>query len=253
MSDSEVVHSTLEAGRQALVRNLRRVNEHQNDGLADGFDATWGEIEDDHRAFVERFLSELPAGGKVLDAPCGTGKYFGMVLESGRSLLGVDHSGALLAEARAKLGVVPTENHDLQDLPYRDEFDGVMCVDSLEMIPPEDWPVVLDRFRRALRPEGWLYVTVELHPEDWVRRLNQETRRSGLPVVDGEVISHPEDWVRASNEGRAPDPDCFYHYFPRMEQVRSWIAGAGFAIRKEAEGPWHDARYAYHHVLASLT
>jgi len=33
----------------------------------------------------------------------------------------------------------------------------VLCVDAMELIPPEDWPPVLERFRRALRPGSWLY------------------------------------------------------------------------------------------------
>jgi hypothetical protein len=37
-----------------------------------------------------------------------------------------------------------------------------------------------------------------------------------------------------------------------MPQVRAWLAGAGFAVEQEAEGPWHQEGYAYHHVLARL-
>jgi hypothetical protein len=54
--------------------------------------------------------------------------------------------------------------------------------------------------------------------------------------VEGEVI-----W-----EG----PDGYYHHYPNMPRVRSWLAGAGFTIDREAEGPWHREGYAYHHVLA---
>jgi SAM-dependent methyltransferase len=226
------------AERTAWLQDLRRVDERQEDDLAGDFDAHWGEIEPTHQAFVERFLSRLPSDGRVLDAACGTGKYFPMVLASGRRLLGVDHAGALLANAAAKFPQIPTEQHDLQELPYRGEFDGVLCVDAMEFVPPEDWQPVLERFCRALRPGGWLYLTVELAPADRVRAANQAARQSGLPVVDGEVI-----W-----EG----PDGYYHHYPSMGQVRSWLAGAGFAIDGEAEGPWHEEGYAYHHVLARL-
>lgn len=226
------------ADRAAWLRDLRRVNELQEDALAPDYDAQWGEIEDTHRAFVERFLSMLAPDGRVLDAACGTGKYFGMVIAAGRSLLGVDHSGAYLANAGAKFSHVPTEKHDLQDLPYRGEFDGVMCVDAMEFVPPEDWPGILERFRRSLRPGGWLYLTVELAREDQVRAANEEARRSGLPVVEGEVM-----WE---------EPDGYYHHYPSMEQVRAWVRDAGFAIEEEAEGPWHEDGYAYHHVLARV-
>jgi SAM-dependent methyltransferase len=226
------------AERTAWLRDLRRADERQEDDLAGDFDAQWGELDPTHQAFVERFLSRLPSDGWVLDAACGTGKYFPMVLASGRRLLGVDHAGALLANAAAKFPQVPTAKHDLQDLPYRGEFDGVLCVDAMEFVPPEDWPPVLERFRLALRPGGWLYLTVELAPEDRVRAANQAARQRGLPVVEGEVI-----W-----EG----PDGYYHHYPNMGQVRAWLAGAGFTIDEEAEGPWHEEGYAYHHALARL-
>jgi SAM-dependent methyltransferase len=237
MSDAEMGPAPV-AARGAWVRNLRRVDEQQEDALAGDYDAQWGEIEPAHQGFVERFLSELPPAGRVLDAACGTGKYFPLVLASGRRLLGVDHASAYLAIAAAKFAQVPTDKHDLQDLPYRDEFDGVMCVDAMEFVPPEDWPVVLERFGRALRPGGWLYLTVELAPGDQVRALNEAARGSGLPVVDGEVI-----W---------DEPDGYYHHYPTMQQVRAWLADAGFAIGEEAEGPWHEEGYAYHHVLARV-
>jgi ubiquinone/menaquinone biosynthesis C-methylase UbiE len=66
---------------------------------------------------VKRFLSRLPPDGRVLDAACGTGKYFPMVLASDRRLLGADHAGAYLANAHSKFPQVPTAKHDLQDLP----------------------------------------------------------------------------------------------------------------------------------------
>jgi SAM-dependent methyltransferase len=222
--------------REAWLRDLRRVDERQEDDLAGDFDARWGQIEPTHQAFVERLLSRLPPDGRVLDAACGTGKYFPMVLASGRQLRGVDHAGAYLANAAIKFPQVPTHKSDLQDLSYQGDFDGVMCVDAMEFIAPEDWPPVLERFRRALRPGGWLYLTVELAPVDRVRAGNEAARRSGLPVLDGEVI-----WG---------EPDGYYHHYPSMRQVQVWLTDAGFAIQEEAEGPWHPEGYAYHHVLA---
>ena len=200
-------------------------------------DAKWGDIEPTHRAFVDRFLTMLPPGGRVLDAACGTGTYFPLVLAGGRSLLGVDHAGAYLAKAAEKFPDVLTEKLDLQDLEFTDEFDGVMCVDAMEFVPPEDWPGILERFHRALHPGGWLYLTVELQPDEVLRAGYEDARGAGLPVVEREII-----W-------KEPDGDL-YHYYPRIEEVRAWLSRAGFEIEKEAEGPWDDGEYAYHHVLA---
>jgi cyclopropane fatty-acyl-phospholipid synthase-like methyltransferase len=218
------------------VRELRRVNERQEDSLSSEFDERWGDIGPVHREFVRRFVGSLPPGGRVLDAACGTGKYFGMVLESGCSVLGVDHSAGHLARARDKFPEVPTERRDLQDLAYRDEFDGVMCVDALEMVPPEDWPIVLSGFRLALRAGGRLYLTVERVSDPEVREETEKARRAGLPVVEGEVV-----W----------EDDDLYHYYPSMDQVRSWLTEAGFAVSHDAEQAWEEG-YTYHHVLAAV-
>jgi hypothetical protein len=56
MSDGEAGFAPA-ADREAWLRNLRRVDEEQEDALAGDFDARWGEIEPIHQAFVERFLS----------------------------------------------------------------------------------------------------------------------------------------------------------------------------------------------------
>jgi SAM-dependent methyltransferase len=174
----------------------------------------------------------------VLDAACGTGKYVRWSRE-GLTPVCVDHTASYLDKVVSKAPGVATAKHHLQDLPYREEFDGVMCVDAMEFIPPEDWPVVLDRFRGALRPGGWLYLTVELVPEAAVRAGHEAAVRLGLPIVDeGEAI-----WE---------EPDWYYHFYPALDRVRAWLADAGFEIQDELEGPWDDGEYAYHHVLARL-
>ena len=86
----------------------------------------------------------------------------------------------------------------------------------------------------AVRTGGWLYVTVELALEDQVRPVAR-TLALRAPVVEIE-FTH--------------DPDDYYHHYPPMERVRAWLADARFAIEEEAEEPWHEGTYGYHHVLA---
>jgi hypothetical protein len=40
--------------------------------------------------WVTRALDLIPPGGMVLDAPCGTGKYFALVAAAGHRVAGVD-------------------------------------------------------------------------------------------------------------------------------------------------------------------
>jgi SAM-dependent methyltransferase len=223
--------------RTGWLLELRRANAEQEAGLAEVYDEQWGQIDQTHRAFVERFLSLLPPGGRVLDAACGTGRFARLVLDRGHPLTCVDHTDAYLAKVLEKAPEAETARHDLQDLPFEQGFDGVMCVDAMEFVPPEDWPVVLERFRRALRSPGLLYATVELVPEAEIRAGDAAALRLGLPVIeDGEAI-----W---------DEPDWYYHFYPSLERARAWLADAGFEIVDELEGPWVGSEYAYHHVLA---
>jgi SAM-dependent methyltransferase len=228
--------------RDVWLFDLRRENERQEDASPTDGNAYWEETDDTHTAFVDRFLTMLPAAGSVLDAACGIGRYVGTTLATGRSVLAVDASAGHLAAVRTSFPGVATERRDLQDLPYRDRFDGVLCVDAMEFVPPEDWPRVLERFRDALHRPGWLYFTVELVPAEEIRALNEAARAAGHPVVDGEVL-----WDVSE------DSPGYYHYYPGLEQVRTWLAATGFAIVDEREGPWHDGEYAYHHVLAQTS
>jgi cyclopropane fatty-acyl-phospholipid synthase-like methyltransferase len=223
--------------RRAWLLEVGRADERQEDVYSPVYDEQWGEIGDTHRDFLTTILSKVPEGGRILDAACGTGKYVQMVLASGRSVLGTDHSAGQLRVANEKFPEVPTEKHELRDLPFEETFDGVICVDAMEFVPPEDWPIVLERFRSALRPEGWLYLTIERVDPSEVLAATERTRASGLPVVEGEAL-----W---------DDPEgAYYHHYPSMDRVRGWLTDAGFEIVEEAEGPWEDEGYAYHHVLA---
>lgn len=210
--------------RGAWIRERRRINEERMDTLfAPTYDERWGGyINPTHRRMVERFLALLPPHAHLLDAACGTGKYWPLLLENGRSLLGTDQSEGMLRQAQAKFPNVPVEKLGLQELSLRETFDGITCIDAMENVFPEDWPRVLQNFHRALKPGGLLYFTVEI-PEDELPTVFREAVDAGLPVVEGE-------WVH----------DGAYHYYPAMEQVRIWVEAAGFDIVDETEGDGYD-------------
>src|SRR5688572_6898836 len=80
MGDAGMTHGAPAIERATWLRTNRQENVRQEDDLAPDYDALWGEIDETHRAFVAKFLSLLPPDGKVLDAACGTGKYFPQVI-----------------------------------------------------------------------------------------------------------------------------------------------------------------------------
>lgn len=65
-----------------------------------------------HRRFVEDVVASCPVGGVVLDVPCGTGKYFEMILQQGQQVVGCDQSAGMLAKAASKHQAPTRANSD---------------------------------------------------------------------------------------------------------------------------------------------
>jgi SAM-dependent methyltransferase len=220
--------------REAWLRERRRTAEERHDTIhAFTYDDQYGEIGPTHRRFVADLLERCRPGGTVLDAACGTGKYFAMVLDAGRRVVGTDQSTGMLARARARFPGVPLERVGLQELAFDAEFDAVMCIDAMENIPPEDWPRVVANLRRALRPGGHLYLTVEQVDDEELDREFADATARGLPVVRGEE----------SRDG--------YHYYPSRAQVGHWVEEGMLVVVAEDYSPGDG--YGYLHLLARAT
>jgi cyclopropane fatty-acyl-phospholipid synthase-like methyltransferase len=213
------------------------VTELQEDTIyAPIYDELWGDIDPLYHRFVAKFLELCPPGAHILDAPCGTGKYWPLILASGRTVFGIDQSREMLARALEKHRSIPSAKVGMQEMDYVDAFDGAICVDALEMVPPEEWPLVLARFHRALRPHTYWYFTVETTSEEEIARAFADAQRAGLPTVYGEWAYETGNFGEWAQEGG-------YHYYPKIDQVRTWYQEAGFRLIDEAVGE------EYHHFL----
>ena len=203
------------ADRRAFLAERRAASTHRFDHLhSPRYDENWGAISPSHAAFVARLAGMVRQGGSVLDAACGTGKYWPALLGAGLQVTGVDQSAGMLAQARRKYPQVPSRVLALQDLAeLPDRFDGLLCVDALDNVPSEDWPVVAASLGAVLKDEAPAYLTVEL--------------------PDGPLLP----------PGGGGD-----HYYPPRDQVRRWLAAAGFAVTDEA-----DADHYWHLLLARTT
>ena len=218
--------------RSEWLKEMRHETEERYDTLwASDYSEKWGTYSNiTHLKFIEGFLGLLPPQSKVLDAACGAGRYIPYLLEKGHTVIGIDQSKGMLANAQAKFPGVQFQKIGLQEMNFASEFNGAICMDAIENVCPEDWPLVLSNFHRALKPRGYFYFTaetIENANEDEIRQAFERARQAGLPVVYGE-------W---------PDEEV-YHYHPTNQQVRDWVQKAGFEILSEANGEiW------YFHVL----
>jgi ubiquinone/menaquinone biosynthesis C-methylase UbiE len=203
--------------RLTWLRDMRWECEEQYDTRwALGYDEKWGLYSNTtHQEFIKEFLRRLPRSSRILDAACGAGRYLPFLLEQGHSILGIDQSQGMLANARARFPALPFEKVGLQEMAYREAFNGAICMDAMENICPEDWPLVLGNFHRALKPQCYLYFTAEtIETADDKNEIKQaflKAQAAGLPVVYGEV---PDEGV--------------YHYHPTNQQVREWVQQASF-------------------------
>jgi SAM-dependent methyltransferase len=184
--------------------------------------------------FVERVALLCPQGGLVLDAPCGTGKYFPVIAATGRRVAGIDQSAGMLAVAARKGVAVSLERVGLQEMAFDAAFDGSVTIDAMENVPPEDWPTVLANLRRAVRPGGPVYLTVEEVVDAIVERAFAALSAAGLPAVPGEVV-----------EGDVAG----YHYYPGRERVLAWLAASGLAVVDEAYEAGPNGEWGYRHFL----
>jgi SAM-dependent methyltransferase len=209
------------AARAAFLAERRRVAEDRFDRLfAQTYDIDWGDISPTHAAMLDRLLAATVPGGEVLDAPCGTGKYWPAILASGHRVTGIDQSSGMLTQAARRFPDVPTRHLALQDLDDNGRFDAVTCIDAMEYVGPEDWPGVVGRLHDAAKPGAPIYLTVELPDPGEAEAGYEEALGRGEPVVEGEAVH----------------ADGGYHYFPAGVQVLAWLAGAGIEVDETLEG-----------------
>ena len=206
--------------------------------LVVGYDAGAAAYADDEylwevqREWVARVLRLIGPGATVLDAPCGTGKYFPVLAAAGVRVAGVDQSAGMLARARERGIAFCLERVSLQELSYAGRFDAVLTIDAMEHIPPEDWPSVLANLGRAARPHGLVYLTVHELPEHHLGQAFASLSGRGLPVVWGELA----------------EPDTpGYHHCPGRDQAVDWFRQQGLAI--VSEGFRRENGWGYRHFL----
>jgi SAM-dependent methyltransferase len=109
----------------------------------------------------DRFLCLLPAGARILDAGCGSGRDTLAFLRRGFVVDPFDASPSLARLSSAFTGV-PTRIMRLQDLDEPERYDGVWACASLLHVPGRELPEVMRRIRAALRAGGVLYASFKL-------------------------------------------------------------------------------------------
>jgi SAM-dependent methyltransferase len=112
------------------------------------------------RAWLDRFLALLPAGGAVLDLGCGSGepiaRYVG---EQAHHVTGVDTSPTLLGLCRARFPTQEWLVADMRGLDLGRRFGGVLAWDSFFHLNPDDQRLMFPVFRAHAAPGAALMFT----------------------------------------------------------------------------------------------
>jgi SAM-dependent methyltransferase len=186
------------------------------------------------RAELDRL--PLPAGGRVLDAGCGSGRTLEELSPYGEVYgIELDPGAADVARARGR-GEVQIGR--LEELPWEDRsFDLITCLDVIEHTP--DDRVTLRELRRVSRPGGFLLVTVPAYQGLWSMhdvanhhyrrysrwRLRAAARESGWGVrrmtsFNGLLLG-PAAAVRLAERRRLREPDSDYK--PELTLAPEWL------------------------------
>ncbi len=237
--------------RAEWLKQMRQISESLYDRISPGYWTAFGLYENNsHKEYLQKFLASIPRGGTVLSAACGAGRYDGLLLDAGCEVIGIDQSVGMLARARGRFPGVRYEQVALEAMDFESAFDGAICMDAMEHVCPEDWPLILQSFRKGLRPRGLLYFTVEIPDAEELRLSFERARSMGLPVVFGELA---DQVVEAYGQVRALTPPitpsdlpggAVYHYYPSLDQVAIWLGQAGLTIEDQGTGS------GYSHIIA---
>jgi 2-polyprenyl-3-methyl-5-hydroxy-6-metoxy-1,4-benzoquinol methylase len=235
--------------RDEWLRQMRVKAEALYDHLSPKYWVTFGFYPNEtHLEYLKKLLKRVPPSSMVLSAACGAGRYDGILLEAGHTVVGIDQSAGMLKRAKEHFPTIRYEKLGLQELHFHEGFDGIICIDALEHICPEDYPYILRGFQEALKPGGMLYFTVDRAEPAELQKHYDRAKALGLPVVFGEVadeVATAYDRVTKQTAISGEQSDvAVYHYYPPLEQVRAWIEQMGFTLEEEGTGS------GYEHFLA---
>lgn len=112
------------------------------------------------RAWLDRFLSPIPANGAILDIGCGAGEPIaGYLIGAGRAVTGVDSAPSLIAMAGDRFPDHTWIATDMRALDLGRRFHGLIAWHSLFHLSPDDQRPMFARFAAHAAPGAMLMFT----------------------------------------------------------------------------------------------
>lgn len=116
------------------------------------------------------FLEALSSSkARILDCGCGAGRDTRFFLEQGYVVDAIDASEALCKRASIYTGITVQQRY-FQELDVINLYDGIWACASLLHVPAAELPMVLEKLRNALKPDGVLYMSFKLGDFEGMRK-----------------------------------------------------------------------------------
>ncbi len=156
-----------------------------------------------------RFLPHVPAGGRILDAGCGSGRDALAFRQRGHVVEAFDASPELAALASAHAGI-PVRVRGFLDMAEdgsgRNGFDAIWACASLLHVAAADQPRAWAGLWRALKPGGVVYASYKLGNGP---QANERVDALGRPFTDADEACVAR-WL---------------HGLPGLGPTDTWITG----------------------------
>lgn len=155
----------------------------------------------DQHSFVWRFGASLleslkpQAGERILDVGCGTGQLTADIARSGATVIGLDKSAEMLAEARKNYPDLEFVLSDAASFHFSEPFDAVFSNAALHWV--KDAEGAVRSISRALRPGGRFIAEFGGHG-------NIASVLAALRAVFGPEADAPSPWYYPSIGEYAP-------------------------------------------------
>ena len=142
-------------------------------------------VEADMSEWQNRFLRHIPAGGRILDAGCGSGRDSKAFIKQGFSVVAFDASREMCKRASELLGQEVWQMR-FEEMSFDDEFDGVWACASLLHVGDNDLSDIFKKIHNALKEDGILYASFKYgdgKKERGERRFIDFTEESIKPIL----------------------------------------------------------------------
>ena len=111
-------------------------------------------------SLYKEFLEYVPAGGRIMDLGCGSGRDVKWFRDHGYEAYGLDASEKLVRIASEKLGI-PVKVGFIEEWIADKAFDGIWCCASIMHLDDEAIEQFFSNLKDNLKPDGVLFMSVK--------------------------------------------------------------------------------------------